>query len=152
VKVAVLVADSAEVINGKVYCLGLGWSDVGTPTPPHALVVFVDIDWTETNQRFAFKAELVNSDGQAVTIQTEVGEQPVAIEGELEAGRPVGVPHGTPVRIAVAASFGPLALVRGTRYEWRVTIDGQHDEAWTEGFTAASSKTSQTENYSLTAC
>ena len=134
-KVTVLVADAAQAVDGKVYAIGLGWVMVGTPTPPHALIILLDVDWTETNRRFQMRAELVDSDMQPVTVQTEVGEQPVALEADMEVGRPPGLPHGTHVRVPVAATFGPLALTPGMRYEWRVTIDGEHQADWSETFT-----------------
>jgi hypothetical protein len=135
VKATVLVTDSAEVVNGKVYALGLGWDNTGTPTPPHAVVILLDVDWTETNQQFQMRAELVDQDMQPVTIPTPLGEQPIAIEARLEVGRPPGLPHGTPVRVPFAAGVGQLNLTPGQRYEWRVTINGQHQEGWSESFT-----------------
>lgn len=79
-KATVLVADAAQAVDGKIYALGLGWSHVGTPTPPHALIILLDVDWNETNHRFQLRAELVDSDMHEVTIQTSIGEQPVVLE------------------------------------------------------------------------
>ncbi|BCQ08431.1 hypothetical protein JMUB5695_01863 [Mycobacterium heckeshornense] len=134
-KATVLVADAAQAVDGKIYALGLGWSHVGTPTPPHALIILLDVDWNETNHRFQLRAELVDSDMHEVTIQTSIGEQPVVLEAELEVGRPAGLPRGTAVRVPFTATFGSLNLVAGSRYEWRVTIDGRHEEDWSETFT-----------------
>lgn len=134
-KATVLVSDAAQVVAGKVYTIGLGWSVVPTPLPPHAVVILLDVDWTETNKQFRMRAELVDSDMAPVTTQTPIGEQPIALEAQLEVGRPPGLPHGTPVRIPFAASVGPLNLTAGHRYEWRVTINGEHEEGWSETFT-----------------
>lgn len=134
-RATVLVADSAQVVAGKVFALGLGWDNIGTPTPPHAVVILLDIDWNETNQQFQMRAELVDSDMNPVTIPTPLGEQPIALEGQLEVGRPAGLPPGSSVRVPFAASVGPLNLTPGHRYEWRVTINGQHQEGWSESFT-----------------
>jgi hypothetical protein len=134
VKVTVLVADAAQELGGKIYALGVGWSVIPTPTPPHALIILIDVDWTETNRRFNLRAELVDSDMQPVMVQTGVGEQPVQIEGEVEVGRPAGLPPGSSIRVPFVASFGPLVLVAGSRYEWRVTINGEREEDWSEGF------------------
>jgi hypothetical protein len=135
VKATVLVADSAQVVEGKVFALGLGWSNTATPTPPHSLVILLDVDWNETNHQFQMRAELVDSDMQPVTVQTPMGEQAIALEALMEVGRPPGHPHGTPVRVPFAATFGPLVLQPGTRYEWRVSIDGTHEADWSESFT-----------------
>jgi hypothetical protein len=135
VRATVLVADAAQVVDGKAYTLGLGWSIVGTPVPPHAVVILLDVDWTETNQQFQMRAELVDQDMQPVTTPTPLGEQPIAFEAQIEVGRPPGMPHGAPVRVPFAAGIGPLNLTPGQRYEWRVTINGQHQEGWSESFT-----------------
>jgi hypothetical protein len=95
--------------------------------------VLVDIEWNETNRQFPFVAELVDSDMQPVMIQTGLGEQPIRLDGEIEAGRPPEQPPGTPIRIALAASFGSMVLTPGARYEWRITIN-KHEEDWSEGF------------------
>lgn len=134
-KATVLVADAAQVLAGKVYTLGLGWDNIGTPTPPHAVVILLDVDWTETNEPIQMRAELVDSDMQPVTTPTPVGEQPIAIEVQLEVGRPPGVPHGSSLRVPFAQPVGPLNLTAGQRYVWRVTINDQHREGWSESFT-----------------
>jgi hypothetical protein len=94
----------------------------------------IDVGWDETNKKFPFHAELVDGDGHQVMTQTELGEQPLQMDGVLEAGRPPGHPPGSPVRIAFSVGFGPLNLSAGQRYEWRVSIDGDHDENWSAGF------------------
>jgi hypothetical protein len=99
------------------------------------VVILLVVDWNETNQQFQMRADLVDSDMQSVTIQTTLGEQPIALEAQIEVGRPPGLPHGTSVRVPFAAGVGPLNLTPGQRYVWRVTINGQHEEGWSESFT-----------------
>lgn len=94
-RATVLLADSAQSDPaGKVHALGLGWTVTSTPTPPMALVVLIEVDWTEANRKIPFKAELLTADGHNVTARGPLGEQPISLEGEFEAGRPAGIPPG----------------------------------------------------------
>jgi hypothetical protein len=58
-------------------------------------------------------------------VATPDGDQPVEIRGELSVGLPEGVIEGTPVDVPVAINLGPLPLPAGTRFIWRLLIDGQ---------------------------
>lgn len=135
-RATVLLADAAQTDpQGKVHALGLGWTVTSSPTPPMALVVLIEVDWTESNRKFPFRAELLTADGHPVTTQTPLGEQPVTLEGDFEAGRPPGIPAGTPLAIPFAVNLGPgFPLVHGQRYEWRVHLDGRTEESWAASF------------------
>lgn len=120
-KIDLLLADSAQVDpSGKIHALGLGWTVTSSPTPPAAVVALVWASWTEANQRFNFRGELVDSDGKAVV----QGDEPVAFWGQTEVGRPAGIPEGselmTPLVVGVDAG---LLLAPGQRYEWRMTVE-----------------------------
>lgn len=117
----VLLADSAQVDpNGKVHALGLGWTATVSPTPAAAVVVFMWAGWTEANQPFDFRGELVDSDGNPGIAENK---EPVAFWGRTEVGRPPGLPEGselmTPLVVAVDAG---LMLRPGQRYEWRKSV------------------------------
>jgi hypothetical protein len=135
-KVTVLLADSAQTDqNGKIHALGLGWTFTVSPTPPLAVVLLIDVEWTETNEKFEVKAELVTADGAAISGEGPAGPIPVAFAGVFEVGRPPGLPHGTPVRLPIAVNLGPgLPLVPGQRYVWRVSVDGVHEDGWDASF------------------
>lgn len=135
-RATVLLADSAQSDPaGKVHALGLGWTVTSTPTPPMALVVLIEVDWTEANRKIPFKAELLTADGHNVTAQGLLGEQPISLEGEFEAGRPAGIPPGTPLSVPLAVNLGPgLPLTAGQRYEWRVNLDGRTEASWSASF------------------
>lgn len=121
-----LLAHSAHLDQaGFVHALGLGWTTT-TPAPQHALIVFVDVDWSEIGESFPIRAELVDSDGNRVA-QTE--------ENAINAQRHPVHPVGTSVTIPFVATIPPLALTVGQRYQWRVTIGGEMHEEWLAGFT-----------------
>lgn len=102
--------------------------------PPFGLVIFVDINWDETNQPHRLACELLTDDGQPVLIPGPVGDQPLRFEAQVEAGRPPGTIHGTAARWPLTVNMaGGLPLDPG-RYEWRVTVEGFPDATAMESF------------------
>jgi hypothetical protein len=131
----ILLADAAQSDQrGKIHALGLGWSTTLTPTPPQAVVILIKVPWNQANQRHTLEAELVTEDGQPVMIPGPLGDQPVKIEGEFEAGRPAGLPHGTPLDMSLAFGIQQGMPLRPGRYVWRLSINGHSEEAWSTGF------------------
>ena len=134
-KVTLLLADSAQAVEGKLYVLGGGWSITG-PTPSGmALAIKIDVPWDRANIKHDFVLELVDGDGAPVLVpQGPEGEpQPIQISAQFEAGRPAGLRAGTPLDVAMAINFTPLPLSPGERYEWRFTIGG-FDDVWSVAF------------------
>ena len=68
-------------------------------------------------------------------VDTPEGEHPVEVRGEFTVGRPPGIPEGSPIDVALAVNLGPLPLTPGTRYTWRMAIDGESHTDWVLGFT-----------------
>ena len=134
-KVTLLLADAAQAVNGKLYILGGGWSLSGPGPTAMALAVKIDVPWDRANIKHAWRLALLDSDGEAVTFPTapEGEVQPVAIEGEFEAGRPPGLRPGTPLDVALALNVPPLPLAPDGRYVWQLSIAG-FDEEWQVAF------------------
>ncbi|MCB1292241.1 hypothetical protein [Mycolicibacterium sp.] len=123
----VLLAHSGHLDNnGTLHALGLGWTTSPTPTEQHVLIVFVEVEWSETGREFPIRAELVDGDGARVA-QTE--------QSVINARRHPIHPEGTPVTIPFIATIPPLQLKVGERYQWRVTIGGEMHADWLAGFT-----------------
>jgi hypothetical protein len=118
VKITMLLADAAQQVGGKLYVLGGGWSTTGTPTGPMAVAVKIEVPWDRSNQAHDWRLVLVDADGRPVV--TSDG-QTVEVTGQLEVGRPAGLPDGTPLDAPLVVSFGPLPLTPG-RYQWRLEI------------------------------
>jgi hypothetical protein len=131
-----LLADSAQELGGKLYILGGGWSLTGPDPTPSAIAIKFDIPWDRANHRYNVRLQLMTADGEPVTVTREDGEE-VALEvaAQVEAGRPAGLKPGSTLDAAIAINFGPLPLEADERYEWRLTIDGHHDEDWSLPFT-----------------
>ncbi|KAA1250908.1 hypothetical protein F0Q45_07005 [Mycobacterium simiae] len=125
-KVSLLLADAAQADpqSGKVHALGLGWRQCQTPTPPFALVLFLDIDWDETNRPHRLTCQLLTTDGDAVIVAGAQGPQRLLFEATAEAGRMPGAIPGTAVRMPLALNIPPGIPLEPGIYEWRVEVEG----------------------------
>jgi hypothetical protein len=129
-----VLADYAQVADGKLNLIGGGWSFCGPNVAPFAIGLIIEVPWHLTNRQHHFRLELIDRDGNPVLVPAEDGE-PVAVEGDLEVGRPPGVPAGTPFPAALAVNFSPPPpLSPGIRFEWRLLINGETHEDWRLGF------------------
>jgi len=139
-----LLADSAQELAGKLYILGGGWSVTGPDPTPSAIAIKFDIPWDRANHRYQLQLELLTSDGEPVMVPSASGEEvPLLITAQVEAGRPPGLKPGTALDGAMAINFGPLPLEPDTRYEWRLTIDGRHEDDWSLPFTTRAARPPQ---------
>ena len=129
-----MLCDAAQVADGKLYILGGGWSLIGPDPMPSAIALKIDVDWTEIDRTHHWEIYLVDEDGQPVVVETPEGPQAIEVRGDFEVARPVGVPAGSPIDVALALNFGPLPLATGTRYTWRLVVDGVSEEDWILAF------------------
>ena len=133
-KVTMLLADSAQAVDGKLYILGGGWSITGPDPIPSAIAVKIEIPWDEANKKHALKLALVDADGWPVKVPTPTGEVPVELGTDFEVGRPPGLKPGTALDFVFAVNIGPLPLAPDGRYVWQLSIDGTVDEDWQLAF------------------
>ncbi|HUH72210.1 MAG TPA: hypothetical protein VLZ05_27140 [Mycobacterium sp.] len=135
-KISLFLADAAQadVQSGKVNALGLGWRQCQTPTPAFSLVLFLDIDWNETNKQHKLTCQLLTTDGNPVVMTGAHGPQRISFEASAEAGRPPGAIHGTSVRMPLTLYIpGGIPLEPGI-YEWRVEVEGFEKATAVEAF------------------
>ena len=118
-----MLCDSAQVADGKLYVLGGGWSMTGPDPVPSAIALKIDVGWHEAESAHHWELYLEDADGGPVLVPTPDGEHPVE------------VPEGSPVDVALAVNLGPRPLVPGTRYTWRMAIDGDSHPDWVLAFT-----------------
>lgn len=85
--------------------------------------MFIKVDWTEANEQHKFSLRLVNADGQTVTAEGPAGTQPIEFQGNLEVGRPPGIPQGSEIDASFVVNLGPLPLVPGQRFTWQLEMD-----------------------------
>ena len=132
-----MLADYAQVADGKLTVVGGGWSLTGPEPVPFGIALLIQVPWDRANQRHLMRLELVDADGQPVLVDMDdEGEQPIVFFDDLpfEVGRPPGLKPGTYLDFPVAVNSAPLPLAPGL-YEWRLTIDEEVDPDWRLPFT-----------------
>jgi hypothetical protein len=130
VDVTMLLADSAQVAEGKLYVLGGGLTAIGPRPQPVALALHIKVPWDRANIAHELSIELHDQDGQMISHN----EKPLRFSGRFEAGRPAGLPHGSPLGVSMAINFGVMPLKPGQRYTFVLEIDGQRRTDWRAGF------------------
>lgn len=117
-----VLANHAEALNGLLYLSGAGWTEAnlpflpgGGPSVPFHLGIGVSVlvPWTQTNR--VHNLELV--------IENEDGVRLVEIGGELQVGRPVGIPEGIDQRAVMAFNIEVQFSAAGG-YRLRAQISG----------------------------
>jgi hypothetical protein len=116
---ALMLADSAQAVEGKLYILGGAWNMLRFPTFPASLMVgiavAIDVDWNETNRRHHLDVHFEDADGNAMDPQ---------IGADFEAGRPPGAVAGAELRIVFAVN-GPLSIPAPGSYAAVASIAGE---------------------------
>ena len=116
---ALLLADSAQAVDGKLYILGGAWNMLRFPEFPAQLIVgiavAIDVDWNETNRRHHLDVHFEDADGKHMD---------PTIGADFEAGRPPGSTPGTDLRIVFAVN-GPLAIPAPGQYSAVASIGSQ---------------------------
>jgi hypothetical protein len=129
--VTMLLADAAQVSENKLNLLGGGWDVTGPQPTPSAIAMIIRVPWDQANTKYHWMLELVDIDGDPVTVETPMGsKETVKVEGDFEVGRPAGVKRGTTLQVPLAINFAPLPVQPGGRYEWRLTIGDESDQDW----------------------
>ncbi len=84
-----LLADHAEVLNGKLYLMGGGWDLRQAAQAParaaFAVALGVRVDWEETNVPIGLRLALEDDDGAVL----------LRLEGNIQVGRPPQLPAGS---------------------------------------------------------
>lgn len=116
----IILADAAEVVNGKLYLLGGGWDTLvmhtGFPASRSCgLAIAFRIPWASTNQRQHATVEITDEDA---------ANKLVTLAMQFEVGRPAGIPHGQPQRVQLAANV-PLTFPQAGSYTITVLLDGE---------------------------
>ncbi len=88
-----LLADRAEVLNGKLYMMGGAWDrrhirEIGSPVPL-TIVVGVLVPWNLTNEPHRLRIQIEDEDDNPV---------PPEVEATVNVGRPVSATQGQSFR------------------------------------------------------
>jgi hypothetical protein len=113
-----ILADAAQVADGKLYLLGGGWDRLavqGLPAMQMAgIAVGVLVPWAETNTPRSLTLTVEDEDGSTVV-------PPLTVR--VEVGRPPGLPAGAEQRVMVALN-AQLALPRLGGYVITAALEG----------------------------
>jgi hypothetical protein len=133
-RVTMMLADHAQVADGKLFISGGGWSSCGPGPTPCSVAVIFHVPWQSTNEKVQFSLRLVDEDGHPVLQPGPHGRpQPVVVTGQFEAGRPPGMSPGA--EIGVPMTFGSvLNLPPGRRYSWVLEVADEEEEDWRLSF------------------
>ena len=74
VRVTMLLADFAQVSDGKLTVVGGGWSLTGPEPVPFGIAILIRVPWDQANQRHVMRLELLDADGIPVEIETDDGD------------------------------------------------------------------------------
>lgn len=116
----VILADSADVVSGKLYILGGGWQRLsvanGFPASHRcAIAMAVEVPWTDTNTRHEFQVVMQDEDGR---------EELMGVKGHFEVGRPAGLVAGQAQRVQIAAGITVNIRSAGL-YRMVMRVDGE---------------------------
>lgn len=116
---ALMLADSAQAVDGKLYILGGAWNVLRFPEFPAQLLVgiavAIDVDWNETNRRHHLEVQFEDADGNRMDPR---------IGADFEAGRPPGAVAGADLRIVFAVN-GPLVIPAPGSYSAVASVGGE---------------------------
>ena len=130
-KAMLILADFAQVSDGKLTVVGAGWDKVGPKPSPSGIGLLLKVPWEETNQRHKVDLSLVDSDGGPVL---DAKGAPIAMSSNFEVGRPAGLAAGAEQNVCLALNISPLPLQPGSRYVWVLAIDEVSNDDWRVAF------------------
>ncbi|MBN2177631.1 MAG: hypothetical protein JW722_08265 [Demequinaceae bacterium] len=132
-RVDAFLADTAEVINNKIYALGMGWNTIyarGFPVVHRrlALALTVHVPFTDTNSTHKLEVRLVTEDGQEhpIGMRADAEGKPAvltAMGGEFTLGRPPALVDGDEQLACFAFVVEAMRFEAAGKFEWVVTID-----------------------------
>ncbi len=111
-----LVADRAEVVNGKLYLMGGSWDRIQPPQFPHRMMLGialgVRIPFAYTDDQHTVAIELLHDDARLI-----------GFEAKLSTGRPPGM-AGMDMLVPMAFNI-PIAIPGEGQVTLRAVIDGR---------------------------
>ncbi len=111
-----LVADRAEVVNGKLYLMGAAWDRIQPPTFPHRMILGIAL---------GVRIPFAHTDDQhTVAVEMQQDEQRlVGFEAKLTTGRPPGM-AGMDMLVPMAFNI-PVAIPAEGQVVLRASVDGR---------------------------
>jgi len=93
--------------------------------------MLLQIPWGQANRKINFTLRLETADGEQVNQLGPAGAPvPVVVRGELEVGRPAGLPEGSLLDAPLALNIPRLILEPGNRYVWVLEVNNESHLDW----------------------
>lgn len=113
-----ILADSAQVINNRLYTLGGGWTIIWSKDFPNthraSVAVGFRVSWNETNQKHSVAIDVRGDDGDLVQ---------GILKAQFETGRPPGLTVGSDQIVMLSANVD-FKLEAVGEYAVVIEIDG----------------------------
>lgn len=113
-----ILADRAEVVNGKLYMMGGGWDQVRVADFGRAvslgIALGVDVPWLAANRQHTWR----------LTIESSEDVLLAEVEGTFVIGRPATLEYGTNQQVPLAVSL-PLGIPGPGTYSIVVSLNGR---------------------------
>ncbi len=110
-----LIADYAEIVNGKLYLMGGGWDTTHAPQAPAtvrlAVAVGVRLEWGDAGRDFPV----------LITVEDDDGHEHVRIQGAVNASHAPSAVPGTAQLAQIAANL-PITLPAFGGYRVRINV------------------------------
>jgi hypothetical protein len=133
VRVTLMLAESAQVADNKLFILGGGITVIPATPAPLAIAVKIEVPWDQADVTHDWKLELLDADGMPVM----VNDLPVLVQGQFLIGRGEDLLPGSPLPMPLAVNFSGLDLPAGQRFSWRLVIDDDTEPDWQLAFSVA---------------
>ena len=126
VNVTMLLCDSAQVADGKLYILGGGWSVTGPMPVPSAVAIKLEVDWHELSRDAPLGAVLGGRRRRRGHDRDARG-RPARRDARRLRGRPArrASPRAHPSTSPWPSTSAPCPLAPASRYTWRFVVDGE---------------------------
>jgi hypothetical protein len=130
VRAMMLLADSCQVADRKLYVLGGGITMIGPRPQSLGVAIRIEVPWDRANISHEWRLELLDEDGRPVAVQ----DKPLVVTGRFEAGRPAGTRPGTPLSVPLAINFPAVPVMPGRSYTFELSIDDTTHIDWRQSF------------------
>ena len=123
-KVTILLADAAQVSEGKLHLLGGNWR-LTNGRSQSAVVLLLDAHWNEGNRELQVFVELVDVDGNVFIATFAEGPVPQQYHFQCNLIKLAELPSGSNLSETYVLNIPPLMALKPRHcYEWRCSIDG----------------------------
>jgi hypothetical protein len=129
-----MLCESATLSGGSLSMLGAGWQV--RPAPPltqSAIALILRIPRKQAGVHDV-RLELLDYDGNLVSVEPPGGPGEMVIEGQLIVGGLKDPELKTPLLGAFAVNLPPFPLEAGREYQWRLHVNGKTRMPWTLPF------------------